>query len=77
MEGWEWIFLISSIFLVSPIKPAQPVPHSVGPQPIFQWTQVEYKYPNQEERQKDIENENFIPGSPAIIDVDVANPGKF
>ncbi|XP_045478063.1 major royal jelly protein 2-like isoform X2 [Harmonia axyridis] len=72
---WNWICFICSTILVSFTQSALPVPQSVGPQAIFEWTQVEYKYPNQEERQKDIDCENFIPGVPVIIDVDVAFNG--
>lgn len=39
--------------------------------PLFEWTQLEFEYDSPLERQRDIEDGFFVPGVPAIIDVDV------
>ncbi|XP_045478060.1 protein yellow-like [Harmonia axyridis] len=39
--------------------------------PIFEWSQLEFEYDSAIERKHDIEDGFFVPGVPAIIDVDV------
>ena len=38
---------------------------------VYQWTQLEFDYPNAKARQDDIDSGNFDPTSAAPIDVDV------
>ncbi|KAG5883313.1 hypothetical protein JTB14_008600 [Gonioctena quinquepunctata] len=47
---------------------------TIDPEVIFQWSQLEFDYASESDRQADIDNGTFIPGTPAPIDVDVHYP---
>ncbi|KAL3274485.1 hypothetical protein HHI36_015868 [Cryptolaemus montrouzieri] len=69
-----WTCVLLMCFILPGTQQAMPVPQSLGPQPIFEWSQVEFKYPSPQERQRDIDSKTFIPGASVVIDVDVAFP---